>query len=302
VYKLPIISILVLHVAIASLEAQTSRKMKGKVGRMAYSYRIMEPASTPRGIVVLMPSRGEKPKELFWHTSIPRHLAGQGFVTIVPDVNYALILESRTRNILNDVVAAESARAGLPESFVIGGFSSGGTVAAHYAEYLLSHGETGSVKGLFLIDPPLDLVRFYNAWTRLIESECPEVIISEGRFIKKYVEGITGGTPEAQPENYVRLSAFAATAPEGGNAASLRNVPIRLYTEPDLDAMQTKYCEDLTYENLNSSDLDRLATCLRKLGNDNVEYISTSGRGLHSWNIVDPEDLVRWVSVCVENR
>jgi len=277
------------------LHAQTVRKERARVGGKAYSYRVMEPLPPLKGIVLLMPARGEQPKELFWHTIIPKLLAAHGFMTIVPSVDYALILEDETKSILNDIVAFESGRTGSTTPFFIGGFSSGGAIAAHYAEYLLSERGEGVVQGVFLIDPPLDLARLYNAWTRLTDSGCPEEIISEGEFIKQYIEKVTGGTPDERRDIYVKLSAFTATDAVGGKAQSLKNVPIRLYTEPDLKAMQDKYCADLTDQNLNSSDLDALVACLKKLGNPNVEYIKTEGRGVHSWNIADPEDLVKWV-------
>lgn len=294
-YSLSILLVLVLFSEIGALHAQAIKKVRGRVGGASYSYCVMEPSRPPRGIVVLMPSRGEHPREVFRHTSIPRHLAAAGFIILVSNVDYALVLEEGTKNILNDIVAVESRKAGLPASLVIGGFSSGGTIATNYAEYLLSERGAGAVKAVFLIDPPLDLARLYNSWTKLLDSDCPDVIISESKFIKKYIEKVTGGTPKERPNNYTKLSAFTATDPVGGKARALKQVPIRLYSEPDLKAMQSKYCADLTYENLNSSDLDALAECLEKLGNTDVEYIRTTGRGLHSWNIVDPGDLAKWV-------
>ena len=46
---------------------------------------------------------------------------------------------------------------------------------------------------------------------------------------------------------------------------------------------------------MDASDVVALTACLKKLGNTEVEYIKTDGRGFHSWSIVDPEDLVRWM-------
>jgi hypothetical protein len=286
----------ILFLALTTLKAQTIEQRKGKVTGKSYSYHVMRATGVLKGVVILMPSRNEKPKKLFWHTAIPRHLAAHGFITIVPELDYALILEKKTKDILDKIATEEVARTSLSACrVIIGGFSSGGAIAAHYAEYRIAEmGET-SVDGLFLIDPPLDLARFYNAWMKLIDTACPQVIISESQFIKKYIEKVTGGRPEEKSDNYLKLSAFSATDPLGGNAKFLKRIPIRLYTEPDLRSMQTRYCAELSYENLNSSDLDALNECLTKLGNANVEYIRTSGRGLHSWNIVDPEDLAKWV-------
>lgn len=46
--------------------------------------------------------------------------------------------------------------------------------------------------------------------------------------------------------------------------------------------------------------MDALNDCLTRLGNTQVEYIKTTGRGLHSWNLADPEDLALWVNKVVE--
>ncbi len=293
------LAILVIILGVASpLQGQTIKKARRKIGGKSYSYYTMKPSLPSKGLVVLMPSRGETPKKLFLHTAIPRHLAQRGFTTIVPDLDYALILEDGTREILDDLIAADSAEnrsnPNLSNVF-IGGFSSGGAIAACYAEYRISEKGETSVGGLFLIDPPLDLARLYNAWTRLIDTPCPEAITSEAEFIKAYVERVVGGKPEQKRDNYLKLSAFAATDPSGGNARFLKNLPVRLYTEPDLGSMQTRYCSELRYENLNSSDLDALNECLTRLGNKKVEYIRTNGRGLHSWNIADPAALAEWM-------
>ncbi len=293
------ISICLLYFLSHVVCAQAYVKSHGEVEKKRYSYYIMKPAQSAKGIVLLMPSRGEVPKKLFWHTAIPRHLAAHGFVIVVPQVDYALMLTDKTKNILDHVVASESAKAGLTSpSIVIGGFSSGGAIAASYAAYKLSKDEH-SVTGVFLIDPPLDLERFYNAWVPLINSQCPEIIVEEGKFIKKYIEQLTGGSPTEMRGNYLKYSAFTASDSLGGNAQFLKYIPIRLYTEPDLDAMKAKYCPALSYQNLNSADLDALRKLLTKLGNRHVEYIKTEGRGLHSWNIVDPEDLALWASKLV---
>jgi hypothetical protein len=295
-FRLQVTVSIILLSGILALRAQTIQKVRGKVGGRPYSYHRMQPAQPVRGMVVLMPSRGEEPKKVFGRTAIPRHLARRGFLVIVPRLNYALILEDASKNILNQITSEESARTSIPASQIfVGGFSSGGAIAAHYAEYLVSEKGNTSVKGVFLIDPPLDLARLYKAWVGLSTSSCPRVITSESTFIKSYVERITGGTPDEKPESYLKLSAFSATDSAGGNARFLKDVPVRLYTEPDVETMQKKYCQELSYQNLNSTDLDALHACLTKLGNPNAEYIRTEGRGLHSWNLVDAEDFVRWV-------
>jgi hypothetical protein len=284
-----------LLLSLVSLEAQTIEKKKGMIAGKPYSYHVMQPSQPAKGIVLLMPSRNETPKKLFAHTAIPRHLAAHGFITIVPELDYTLIAERKTMDILDDLAANELGSATSPVPLFLGGFSSGGTIAAHYAEYRIAQTGEKSVNGLFLIDPPLDLARLHNAWTKTMNTSCPKTIISESKFIKTYVESVTGGTPKEKSENYLKLSAFSATDSLGGNAKFLKSIPVRLYTEPDLKSVQDKYCAELSYENLNSTDLDAMDDCLKKMGNSKVEYIRTTGRGTHSWNIVDAEDLATWV-------
>jgi|GEM_PF-1747676 len=297
-----VISVFSFCLFLSLANAQPYLKAKEKVAGKRYSYYFMKPNQVGKGLVLLMPSRGETAKKVFWHSAIPRHLAERGFITIVPDVDYALTLEDVTRKIIDHLIDAESAKNGLVNApLFVGGFSSGGAIAACYAEYKLSE-DANSLAGVFLIDPPMNLERFYNAWVPLISSGCPDVIIEEGAFIKKYIERLTGGNPTKARSHYLKYSAFMATDSLGGNAVFLRTVPIRLYTEPDLDAMRSKYCNDLTYQNLNASDLDSLYERLIKLGNTHVEYIKTSGRGLHSWNIVEPENLAVWVEKVIERR
>ena len=128
----------------------------------------------------------------------------------------------------------------------------------------------------------------------MINSACPDAIIDEAKFIRKYIDELTGGSPDHARDKYLEYSAFIASDSLGGKAKFFKAVPMRLYAEPDLKTLKTKYCEELTYQNLNSADLDGLNKLLTKLGNKTVEYIKTTDRGMHSWNIADPEELAVW--------
>jgi hypothetical protein len=135
----------------------------------------------------------------------------------------------------------------------------------------------------------------YHSAVRKRNYACGTLIHKEGSFIKGLLETVTGGTPNTHPAQYLSLSPFSAGAPDGGNARSLKNVPIRLYSEPDIDFVKKKYCRDAVFEDINAVDVEGLALALRLLGNTEAHYIATEGKGFHSWNILDAKDCADWI-------
>jgi hypothetical protein len=55
------------------------------------------------------------------------------------------------------------------------------------------------------------------------------------------------------------------------------------------------YCDELQYEDINAVDLEKMNIFLKSIGNDKSEYITTKGKGFHSWNILEPIDCVNWI-------
>jgi hypothetical protein len=78
-------------------------------------------------------------------------------------------------------------------------------------------------------------------------------------------------------------------------------VPVRLYTEPDIQWWITNRKVD--YYSMNAVDAAALVLQLQFLGNGQAELITTQGRGFrpdgvrhpHSWSIVDEAELVGWI-------
>jgi len=108
------------------------------------------------------------------------------------------------------------------------------------------------------------------------------------------------GTPLENPGAYLKFSAFSAEATDGGNAKYLKNIPIRLYSEPDLDYVRKTFCEQLQPQDINAFDLEKLNQFLAASGNTKARYITTTGKGFHSWNILEPEDCAAWIAeICM---
>jgi hypothetical protein len=268
-----------------------------KVNDEICTYFTIQPKVNIHGIVLLLPGRSESPGQVFISTRLHTVLAAKGYLTVVPELQYSLFAGKRIRAQITQILKTESQKYKLNKpDLIVGGFSAGGAVAMSYSEFLLSSDSATSLKGIFAIDPPLDLERLYNSAERMIKYHCNDLIQKEGARTKDFLDKSLGGSPKLKSENYLALSPYSASSSDGGNAKWLKDIPVRLYSEPDLQFVQSKYCEELQFEDINAVDLEKLHEFLLKIGNNSVEYITTTGKGFHSWNIVDPNQLADWVT------
>lgn len=292
--RLTVIYIFSLLLFYNQLIGQSIDKYKDKVDNLSFTYYVMLPQSKVVGVLMLLHGSGENPKSIFEKTSLPQIMANNGYLIIAPELHNSLFADQSTINELNKISKIYCDKY-MVSSLIIGGFSSGGAVAVGYAEYLLTSNTSNILKGVFTIDPPLDLTRLYASALRKINYKCKGLIMKEGYAVKGILENTLGGSPDAKPEQYLIHSSFSANDSEGGNAKYLKSIPIRLYTEPDLDFVRKTYCADLEIDDINAYDLESLYKFLLKIGNKNVEYITTRGKGFHSWNIVDAPDCANWI-------
>jgi hypothetical protein len=88
---------------------------------------------------------------------------------------------------------------------------------------------------------------------------------------------------------------------EGGNARYLKNVPVRIYSDPDIDwQMKNRHVD---YYDMNALDQAAMINELNLMGNNEAEFINALGKGYrlngmrhpHSWSLVEPEDCINWI-------
>jgi hypothetical protein len=284
--------------------SQPIKKGKGVVNKETFSYCYMEPEQVVKGILVLLPGWGESPQSIFEKTTLPRLMAKEGFVTVVPQLHQTLIADDYTLAEIEELIALQYKRySSSTLNFFLGGLSAGGAIAVGYAEHVLAGNTNIKLKGVFAIDPPLDLSRMYKSAENKIRYSCQSKLIrKEGDFIKKYLIRTMNGSPEEQPDQYLKYSTFSANREDGGNAKLLKSIPVRLYSEPDLAFVQKTYCEQLQYEDINAFDLEKLSKFLVGIGNFHAEYITTKEKGFHSWNILDPADCANWILTIIGEK
>ncbi len=117
---------------------------------------------------------------------------------------------------------------------VIGGHSIGGLYAMCYAETTQKPGRDSLVKpaAVFGVDPPLDLKRLYNGYDRAMKEGVG--LNSEATMITERFRKIFGGTPSRRQPIMKRVGLYGRCC-AGGNTHYLKNMPVRLYCDPDIN-------------------------------------------------------------------
>ncbi|HNI05776.1 MAG TPA: hypothetical protein PL010_14225, partial [Flavobacteriales bacterium] len=141
-----------------------------------------------------------------------------------------------------------------------------------------------------------DLSHLYEASKRRVERPSFSEHKGEARMVVALLDS-TLGEPTTNESVYETASPLMANAT---SVAPLKDLPVRLYTEPDT-AWWWANRKD-RYADLNAFALERIHGSLKAAGNTRAEYITTEGRGIqhgnrhpHAWSIVDERELVRWI-------
>lgn len=274
--------------------------------RFTYRYRAYLPEGPALGLAVYLPHFGGTIDD--WETSLlPERLtsAGVGAVVGLPIAEGTGYLTENDLAALDAMIhdAFQKARCRHPV-LVLGGFSAGGVGAMRYGQAAISGSLSGAIRprAIFAVDPPLDLRRWYRGMAAIVRREPASPVLGEATYICGMLRELFGGTPDEVPAAFAQASAVSADEPLGGNLRYLRDMAVRLYTEPDVEFWQAHgadlYC-------LNALDVVYAVTELRAMGNAAAELKVTRDKGYrpdlggirlpHAWSIVDEEDLADWV-------
>jgi pimeloyl-ACP methyl ester carboxylesterase len=264
---------------------------------------------------VLIPGGAATPDEFTAEGStpsmLPQKLAQHQVVTIVPaGGGYSHWLEDGWLKHLDAIVAETlTTYRILADRVVVGGFSAGGTAAVRYAEFCAARRSPAGVRirGVFAVDAPLDFGRFWRGETLAVRRGAHLGFVREATAVLADMRRVLGGSPDDAPERYLQMSPFSAFAEGGGQARLLAGVPVRLYTEPDIQWWMANRKVD--YYSMNALDAAGLVLQLQLLGNQQAQLITTDGRGVrpdgtphpHSWSIVNETKLSSWILAQVES-
>jgi hypothetical protein len=264
-------------------------------------YTLLHPPDPPRGYVVILPGLGQSAEMALMQTDLPRITAQNGLLTIIPTLQDGVMSfgvdgpsQASLHRIIEDV-RSKHQLTGLP--YYIGGFSIGGSAAIKYAQ-----DSTIKPKAVFGIDPPLDFERFYRSCERDIRLSVNREPSEENVYMVGRIEKEFGGTPYDALANFYRISPYSYTDQSQRAVKKMLDLPIRIYSEPDIDWWLKERDLDLT--GVNITECSAMINELRRLGNSKAELIVTADKGFrkpqnvrhpHSWSIVDNEELLEWL-------
>lgn len=266
------------------------------------SYTVIYPPKLPwKGYIFLIPGFGETAENVLQQTDLPNKLASSGILTIIPTFQDGVLsfgVDSLSQKsfdrILKNVISKFKL---VDQKFYIGGFSIGGSSGIKFAE-----NSTIKPKAIFAIDPPLDFERFYHSAKRDIRLSKGNKANQESVYMIERLEKETGGSPLTHLAEYLKISPYSFSDTTQTAIKKLIDIPLRIYTEPDIDWWLKERKSDLT--KINAAECSAMINELNMLGNTSATFITTQNKGFrkpdnirhpHSWSIVDNDELIKWL-------
>jgi pimeloyl-ACP methyl ester carboxylesterase len=269
-------------------------------------YLALVPDSASKGLIVVLPGFATPPDTVLTETRMPATACRAGYTVVIATLfnSFADDKENIFQKRLAKLVPSLMSRYKIPQGkFVIGGHSIGGLQAMYYAEMAYKPGSSIVQPALvFGVDPPLDLKRLYNGYMRSIRLNPAKAKGGEAEFITRRFNRLYGGPPEKKPAAYEAASAFYRDAKDGGNLKYLKNTPVRMYCDPDINWHIQQRNNPLEWTNL--ADEVACIVQLNLLGNKNAALITNLGKGYftdgtrhpHAFSILDADEFVQWLN------
>lgn len=273
-------------------------------------YLKLVPNKKPIAAIVIFPSGGEKVENLIKQIDIPQLAYEKEILTIIPSINWGTDDRKIENKLLDEIFIDIVNEHHVPkENFILGGLSNGGMISLKYAQQSVKEKERTFLKpkGVFGLDVPLDYAHLYAYCEREIERNFSEIGMNEARWLLRKYNSLYGGSPETHPEKYIEVSIYSNSETNGGNAKYLKNIPIRMYTDLDVDWLINQRRRDL-YD-WNGTNIVAMINKLKLMGNEDANVIATIGKGVrldgtkqpHSWSIMDNYDCLNWIIKLLEN-
>lgn len=274
-------------------------------------YLQLIPNGKIKGAIVILPSGGETTEDLVKQITLQKLAFNKGITTIIPSINWGTENRKAEIEILNLIFKELVEKYNIPkENFVLGGLSNGGMISLVYAQQSIKDSKKTFLKpkGVFGLDVPLDKAHFYEYCIREIKRNFSDVGVAEAKWIMNNYNEIYGGSPKEFPNKYIEASIYSNGIENGGNAKYLKDIPIRMYTDLDVNWLINERRRDL-YD-WNGSDIVAMINDLKLMGNKDANVIITMGKGVkldgtkhpHSWSIMDNQDCFNWVEKLIKNK
>lgn len=159
----------------------------------------------------------------------------KGVSVILMNYNFKLYLkDSELQNLSKHFNSIFENNKLSTDNVYIGGFSGGGNVTLLLSNSLIKEENSIQPKGVFIVDSPIDLLGLYKVAEKNIISNFSSESVQEANWIiDKFNSEF--GNPKDSISLYKKLSPYTLETNTISNVENLKNLKIRLYTEPDFD-------------------------------------------------------------------
>ena len=289
---------------IAGVSGQTLEKKWFDSKDSVYGYyTIIQPRSLRiQAALILLDGYSGNAVDFLSETKIHNVAFANDILTVCIPTGFRLYIDQAMIDLLNRILAELKKEYRLKkDQFVIGGMSSGGTIALRYAELCKEKTNEFAIqpRAVFAVDSPVDLIGLYKSSERELKKNYQGWWLGESQMIidtfKKNIGEINN------VGNYNKVSPFYTGSEVAGNEKFLKDVAFRTYHDVDVRWYIQNRRRSLYETNmLNASELvNRLVL----MGNNEAEFVSSKLPGQrsngerhpHSWSIVDEVDLVQWI-------
>jgi len=270
------------------------------------NYELHLPSGKTKGLLVIFPGLGlgQSAASILADSDIIQESLKENIACLAMNINNQLFCSYPLYEAVLESIQTLQEKHQIPKGKIaVGGFSAGGNLALTYAANSVKNQMQGIPSAVFAIDPPLDLERFYNINTKIATESRFESNRKEAEFVLRFLNAFLGDQKEKRAA-YLENSPFIETAPDSCNARYLGFIPIKLFSEPDLNWYLTE--RGRTYDQLNAYSISQFHKHLHRIGNKKVDYKPSKNKGIrkdgtrhpHSWSLMDSKETVKWIKKC----
>jgi hypothetical protein len=265
-------------------------------------YLAIQPKSKIKGTVILLTSF-LAPEDLLSETKLHNVAYSNNILTVFAPMKHKLYADNFAVNSINDIIKDIVQRFHADTSrFALGGYDEAGSIALRYTELTYKYPSRFPLqpKAVFTIDSPVNLFSLWH-W-------------AEGQIKKNYWPGAVGdahyyldsmtrenGTIYSNAKRYRELTPFYSQSDSTGNEQYLKNIPVRLYYDTDIN-WQLQNRRNSFYDT-KMPDGSELIKRLMLLGSTKAEFMAARQPALRSdgtrrpnaLSIVDEVDCIGWI-------
>ena len=281
-----------------------------------YYFKVV-PKNAAKGLLILLPGARGNSDWAIKASKIPYIAADSGLITILLQHEIWLgFLRDDIVSFLNTAINNAILKHNIPKNkCVIGGFSSGGTMALSYTELAFIDSTKTAIipKGVFGLDAPVDLTELFNVLDiekKGFTYQGEKVkITDETQYMHEQMNKYLG-TPWDNKSNFIKYSPFIFSDRynTGGQAIYLNKVSVRIYSGIDYNYLQNKVDGSFYFDSspyfifFLKSKGNKDATFKSQYDKDYNPDGGEQWRGRHEWWGFDSKECVDWIMKTINRK